>query len=358
MEDRFDANRINEHTFKKLEGYIDNFQKIADVKTDLLYGDISREKVVFLSVIIPTFNRSNLLKEAINSVLDQKTVDYEWELLVIDNTPLDEHNSTPALKIITDIGSSSVLYYHNRINIGSGYNWNRGVELARGKWIMFLHDDDVLCSDALLQIRKIIVRDGFYKKPLGYIHANRIKFSDDFDEKQAIKKRWPLQLQLTQNLALFYGHTGTGAPSCGTTILREAYMNAGGINYDYGPTADAILGYQIMKKYTVVRSARVLGGYRWLDNETLKKDTILKLLSSDRLFAKYRYEKNQFGSMWGKIFGDVIEYNNYKMKICLCNNHELIFTVNKKKFFLIRSLIYRILFGIYMIIRIFKSIGL
>lgn len=316
----FDAFSIAENSYKNIDNVKNNFCKISDVQTDLLYGIENHEERYFLTVIIPTYNRSLLLKEAIESVLKQKC-NFKWELIIIDNTPLDSDKMTPALKILQSLNKENIKYYHNRQNIGSGYNWNRAVELANGKWITFLHDDDVLCSDALKNIYKMIMNDWRFKKPLGYIHARSKSFTTFFDEKSIRFKEFPFHLELTRFTTLILGHTHTGMPTCGTTILKEAYIKAGGINYDFGPTADAVLGYIIMKNYTVLRSGMVLGGYRWGYNESLKISTIEKLIQSDFLFAQYRYSQSVFSKLWGKVFNKAQLQDNINAKLKLVKKY-------------------------------------
>lgn len=310
---KYNSQKYNRKTFQHLEDYTDNFQKINSVRTELLYGKIDRNKKIFLSVIIPTFNR-RLLLEAIKSVLSQLQVDFAWEILIVDNTPFNKNNLTPALKIVRKLNNTKILYYHNDTNISSGYNWNRGVELARGKWVTFLHDDDLLCHDALRNIGSIIKKYAHLKKSLGYIHARMHKFSGTFYEKDVFIKKFPFLIELTQFTTLLLGHTYTGMPSCGTTILKKAYLEAGGVNYDFGPTADAVLGYQIMKKYTVLRSNAILGGYRWEDNETLHLSTINNLLITDALFAEYRLNKAHVSNFVCKSYLYFYEKTNKREK--------------------------------------------
>ena len=317
----FDSNKINKSAYKKVDDYEDNFAKINNIKTQLMFGEIKTNNP-FLTVIIPTYKRKTLLKEAINSVLKQKT-NFSWEFIIIDNTELDKCKETPALKIVKKINDERILYYHNDVNIGSGYSWNRAVELAHGKWITFLHDDDVLCENALGNISNIIKKYQHIKKPLGYIHARKKNFTGIFKENLIKFKKIPFNLELTRFTTLILGHTHTGMPTCGTTILKEAYVNAGGINYDFGPTADAVLGYKIMQNYTVIRSGATLGGYRWMDNETLKIHTIKQLIISDKLFAEYRYALSKFSFFWGMIFGNIQMRINVNDKLAILKKYEV-----------------------------------
>ena len=312
---RFDPSALRESTYARLDDYHDSFAKIADVKTDMLFGDLAAVPQPMISVILPTYQRSALLEDALGSIVRQQHVGVAWECVVVDNTPLDDSNCTPALDILRRLNDPRVLYYHHRVNLGSGYNWNRGVELARGKWVCFLHDDDVLFPDALRNIVRIIRLQSSCKLSLGCIQARRVMFSDSSELAHLRRNTVPYFEPLTRMRALIRGESGTGAPSCGTTFLKQAYMACGGINYDFGLTADAVLGYQIMRNYRVVMSDCVLGGYRWAENETLKLTSLQELIRSDYLFARYRYNQNALSWLWGCVFWRA-EYNeNVRYKI-------------------------------------------
>lgn len=306
----FDSNRIVPEAFLRVDDYVDSFQIIKDVETKCLYGYCDPNIVPWISVIIPTYNRAMTIYEALESVLKQSEVDFLWEILVVDNTPLDEAGSTPILDVIRQSGDERIQYYHNETNIGPGYNWNRGVELARGEWICFLHDDDVLCRDALQQIGCLLKNGRKAKKNLGYLNARRVDFKDCFGEHLSRDFRRYPQEHLTRFGALICGHTGAGAPTCGTTILKKAYIEAGGINYDFGPSADAVLCYQIMRDYAVVNTDCVIGGYRWNENATLSAQSLLNFIRSDDLLMTYAYRQGRFAGLWGWLFGDAISWRN------------------------------------------------
>lgn len=315
---RFDHSAINSKEFQQIDSYRDNFEKIQTVVSDRLFGDPNIDDNPWLSVVIPTYNRRKLFREALKSVLQQRPVNFTWELLVVDNTPLDENGHTPALEAVLLFQDPRVLYYHNRENLDTGYNWNRGVELARGGWICFLHDDDVLCPDALSNIRRQICRyEG--KRPLGYLHARRLDFVDAFTPD--FRKRFPPE-RLTRLGVLLSGCTGAGSPTCGTTIRKLAYVEAGGINYDFGLSADAVLCYQIMRNYAVVCSDRLLGGCRWGENDTLRKENILHMIQSDELLSRYTYKQSRFAQWWGQVFGAASSWRNIvrKQKIAAQNS--------------------------------------
>lgn len=135
-----------------------------------------------VSVIIPTYNRGWVIKEAIDSVLAQ---DYtEFELIVVDDGSTD-HTSDVLDSYRNDI---KVLSQKNK---GVSAARNRGIAEASGKFIAFLDSDDLWLSqklsvqieffnqtpDALIcQTEEVWVRNGLrvnprkrHKKPSGMI---------------------------------------------------------------------------------------------------------------------------------------------------------------------------------------------
>ena len=87
-----------------------------------------------VSVVIPTYNRAEYLKQALSSVFRQTFTDYE--VIVVDDGSTDE---TP--DVLKD--------YQDRIislrqeNSGAARARNRGIRLARGRWVAFLDSDDM-----------------------------------------------------------------------------------------------------------------------------------------------------------------------------------------------------------------------
>ncbi len=91
-----------------------------------------------ISVITITYNRSQYLKEAIESVLEQSFRDFE--LLIIDDASTD--NTAELVKEYLN-RDSRVKYFRNERNLGIGKSRNIGLQKAAGKYIAVLDSDDV-----------------------------------------------------------------------------------------------------------------------------------------------------------------------------------------------------------------------
>lgn len=92
-----------------------------------------------LSVIICTYNRVNLLKEALASVLGQKT-NFQYEVIVGDDCSSDDTRSF--LHKYHEADPGKVVLSLMQENSGIGANWATALKKAQGRYIAFLDDDD------------------------------------------------------------------------------------------------------------------------------------------------------------------------------------------------------------------------
>jgi len=88
-----------------------------------------------VSIVIPTYNRRNLLKRAIDSALNQVYSDFE--LLVIDDGSTDGTQ-----KMVEDYSDGRVRLIEHTTNQGANAARNTGIDHAEGKYIAFLDSDD------------------------------------------------------------------------------------------------------------------------------------------------------------------------------------------------------------------------
>jgi glycosyltransferase involved in cell wall biosynthesis len=87
-----------------------------------------------VSVIIPTYNRSKLVRQTINSVLAQNYKDFE--ILVIDDGSTDNTKQT-----IAEIKDDRTKYFYKN-NGGVSSARNLGLKNAQGQFICFLDSDE------------------------------------------------------------------------------------------------------------------------------------------------------------------------------------------------------------------------
>jgi glycosyltransferase involved in cell wall biosynthesis len=119
---------------------------------------------MYLSVIIPTRNRSTLLANLINSLEKQNTVNFDWEIIVIDNHSIDD---TEEIVKNLAINSKNIIKYFKEINIGLHFARHRGIKESSAEVVGFLDDDMLLSKDWVVGALKL--RDSSYSAIAGRI---------------------------------------------------------------------------------------------------------------------------------------------------------------------------------------------
>lgn len=95
-----------------------------------------------ISVIIPTYNRADLIIRAIASVREQ--VYQNLEIIVVDDASDED-----IAQVIEQINDSRIKYIRHQTNLGGSEARNTGIKHSQGKYITFLDSDDVWLPNKL-----------------------------------------------------------------------------------------------------------------------------------------------------------------------------------------------------------------
>lgn len=146
---------------------------------------------MIVSVIMPLFNAEKYLPEALNSILRQTCEDFE--VICINDDSADDtgkilekfRESDDRIKILT-----------NEKRLGAGLSRNKGIEAAKGKYVLFLDGDDVfdeqLLEKASAAMEKykaeLVLFETLYHVPSGEIYRkSHIQRSKEFKHKYCEK---------------------------------------------------------------------------------------------------------------------------------------------------------------------------
>lgn len=176
---------------------------------------------MIVSVIIPTYKRPTFLKNAIESVLNQTYKDLE--LIVVSDNEKDDVFEHETRKIVEQYRNDNRLIYLEGIgNQGACYSRNRGLKSAKGAYVNFLDDDDILLPTKIeRQIALIKKRD---KKPAVVGCYAAIKNADGHVyriERPEYDKNYILFSQLKKNIST----------TSINLINRDVCLQAGGFQY-------------------------------------------------------------------------------------------------------------------------------
>ena len=144
-----------------------------------------------VSIIIPTYNRADLISKSINSVLNQTFKDFE--IVIVDDGSTDDTEN-----IIEGFNDSRIKYIKNEKNIGAAAARNIGIKAARGKYIAFQDSDDEWLPEKLEKQVKVlitcqennVVYTGFWRikdnKKI-YVPLSRVKQKEGSIYKELLK---------------------------------------------------------------------------------------------------------------------------------------------------------------------------
>lgn len=237
---------------KEIGGYLaPDFQKIAFDATGF---------EVEASVIIPVRNRIRTIRDAIRSVLTQKT-DFPFNLIVIDNHSTD--GTTEAIDEFKD-DERLIHLIPERNDLGIGGCWNVGVHHPKcGKFAVQLDSDDVYKDENTLTT---MVR-AFYEQNCAMVVGTYMM--TDFNMNMIAPgiidhREWTPENGRNNALRI----NGLGAPRAFyTPMLREIKVPNTSYGEDYALGLNFSRHYQIGRVYDVVYNCR-----RWDDNSDASLD--------------------------------------------------------------------------------------
>lgn len=102
-----------------------------------------------ISVVMPVYNASQFLQQAIDSILGQTYTDFEF--IIINDGSTDDTES-----IIQSYADSRIKYFSNPLNLGIVETLNKGIDLAQGKYLARMDADDIALPERLEKQQRLM----------------------------------------------------------------------------------------------------------------------------------------------------------------------------------------------------------
>ena len=198
-----------------------------------------------ISVVIPTFNHAQYVRETIESVKAQTFGDYEI-IVVNDGSP---DNTAQALS--SYIASGDIRYFEQP-NLGQGAARNLGIKHARGEFIALLDDDDLWPTDRLeWQV------EALRREPRVAVIGGAVQL---IDERGLHMSAEPIEDAEVRFESLF-----RGSPfwSPGQTLIRaDVLRQAGGLDSRVWGGDDMDLWFRLARRAVIKTTPRLALRYR------------------------------------------------------------------------------------------------
>ena len=186
-----------------------------------------RAKPPLITIAVPAYNRPSLLNDTLASIAAQ-TAGAKLEVLVCDDLGNPENRA-----VVERFPADTFHYSANPYPLGAVGNWNRCLRLARGEWVMVLHEDDTLYPWYLESVLPHLRNDAVAvctKTSRGRV-APRIRRPGSTPSATAFQPRHFLKSSMT--------------PFPGVLIRRDVARRLGGFDESWGPIADYEFWYRL-----------------------------------------------------------------------------------------------------------------
>jgi len=140
-----------------------------------------------ISVVIPNYNHALYLKKRIDSILNQTYKDFEIILL-------DDKSQDNSIEIIEEYRNNPHVSHieFNSNNSGSTFKqWNKGIQLAAGEYILIAESDDMAAPELLQVLYNNMIEDE--KNVISYCQSYRM------DKNDKIKGDWSFQTKKSKS---------------------------------------------------------------------------------------------------------------------------------------------------------------
>ncbi|WP_052705039.1 glycosyltransferase family 2 protein [Flavobacterium sp. 316] len=230
-----------------------------------------------ISVVIPLYNKDLIIKETLDSVLNQSFTDYE--VIIVNDGSTDNSK-----KIVTTFSDNRIFLF-NQSNKGAASARNLGIEKANGELIAFLDADDYWFPNHLEELVKL-----YYRFPNCGSYCSRYKIQNT---KENFKN--PYFKEISDN---FYGiipnYFRSNYPfkiniTLNQVIPKKILLEIGGFSKEITNGQDLELWTKIAIKYPIALHNKTTAIYNYYVPNSLSKKDIkqMKLMN----FNQFRSEE-------------------------------------------------------------------
>lgn len=234
-----------------------------------------------VSICIPTFNGAEFLAQCIHVAQSQTFNDFE--IIVVDDQSNDE-----TWRMVSDRAAAfpNIRAFRNERNLGLVGNWNRCIELARGDWIKFLFQDDLIEPDCVSRMVNAGERTGY---PLvacrrdflfDAVSANIVEefkqYTNRISMDAATGDKTDLSPEDVSRAALRFGAANfIGEPSS-TLIRRDVFEKLGSFSPEIIQLCDLEYWLRVGVNFGMAYVPETLAHFRVHGQSTTSKNTATK----------------------------------------------------------------------------------
>ena len=204
--------------------------------------------VPLVSVVMPTYNRANVIGGAIDSILNQTYNDFE--LIIVDDGCTD--STYEVLEKYAAKDKRIILLKQN--NQGPAAARNAAVDKAQGKYIAFMDDDDISLPNRLKKQVTFLEKYPDFSACRSEMLFINLDGESIRHSRNSFYKKVYNRLVQTPYKTIQHGKHVLGAPTC---LTRESFINCNGYRVaEHLIIEDLDFTLRFLRKY---KAARIMG---------------------------------------------------------------------------------------------------
>lgn len=233
---------------------------------------IARHRSI-MTVIMPVYNRGNLLSKSVESVLNQSFLDFE--LLLIDDCSTDN-----TWEIINSYKDPRVKVFKLPFNSGAAAARNLGITKSSGNFVSFLDSDDTFEENFLKISLETLQKTA---NNVGFMWTGR----NIINKKGAHQQTWKPTGTSSYLVFLKDIRIGTGA---GITLKREVFDKCGKFNEDLPAAEDTEFFFRISQHFDFTYTEECLINIYRNSSDRLSRSYI-RIARAYNIFLKDHYQE-------------------------------------------------------------------
>lgn len=233
------------------------------------------QKKPFFSIVIPTYNREELIFLSIQSVMNQTFSD--WELIIADDCSTD--NTEQKIK---ELGNEKIKFVSNEVNKGNAGARNLGIKNSNGQYVCFLDSDDQFHDNFLVKMHELILKSDF--PGFLWCNVNWIDIDGNILD-HSIPDTWEPLKQEDPYLFFMNGlKFGTGY---GFTVRKDCFDKTGYFDENLRTAVDTDFILRIVQDFNFNHTKEILADTYDHVGVRVRNDTSEKLKSYKILYSKH-----------------------------------------------------------------------
>lgn len=227
-----------------------------------------------VSVVVPTYRRSDLLVRAIRSVLGQ-TLDAVEIIIVDDNGAGDPHRERTLERLRPFLSDPRIHHLAHDQNRGGSAARNTGIHAARAEYVAFLDDDDVWHPEKLALQLEAFQR---FDANVALVCTSCVRIEESTGTRRIVRPRLvePLMPALLMNNVV--------GPTSTIVCRRDALIAVGGFDETLPAMQDIDLYVRLADRYRMVAIDRPLVDYHSHDAGNIGANPA-RVAAARRIFA-------------------------------------------------------------------------